>query len=362
MNEPTVGYVGLNHHHAEPYLESIAELPVTLTCACEADESFSADRVPALDGVALYRDPEALLDDEAPDILWVTRSNRDTPAVIEAAVERGIDVYAEKPSARTASDLEPVVDAVDSSDVTVCVSYTWRGHPASRELRSRAENGFYGNVRSVDARFVASQLRFRDADHFLFDRRASRGGIVQWLGVHWIDLLPWILADPIVRVNASLSHGTPSVDVEDGATLQFEFASGAVGSLQCGYYLREGRYDTELSITGAEGRASWDPMGDHFGFDDETTVEFESIRDEYASAPRRYLTYDYEPAPGYGGEYGLDFMGQFLEARVDESVRVPADLHDALAVLRVLDAVYESADTGTWADVDGAADQKEVPL
>jgi predicted dehydrogenase len=362
MNEPTIGYVGLNHHHAEPYLASIAELPATLTAACEPDAEFPADDVNGLGDVPLYADPEALLDDEEPDVLWVTLSNRDTPAVIEAAVERGVDVYTEKPAARTAADLEPVVDAVDESDATVCVSYTWRGHPASRELRSRAEAGFFGDVRSVGARFLASQLAYRDADHFLFDREASRGGIVQWLGIHWLDLLPWMLGDAIERVNASLSHGTPGVDVEDGAVLQLEFASGAVGSLECGYYLREGRYETELSITGMDGRASWDPMGDYFGFDDETTVEVESTSEEYASTPRRYLTYDYEPTPGYGGGYGLDFMEQFLEARVSEDVDVPADLDDALAVLRVLDAVYESADSGTWTDVDGIADGKEVRL
>ena len=352
MSVPKIGYVGLNHHHAEPYLASIAELPARLTAACKSDGELHADDVNGLGDIPLYSDTEALLDGEDLDVLWITLSNRDTPAVIEAAVERGIDVYTEKPAARTAADLKPVVDTVEESDATVCVSYTWRGHPASCELRSRAEMGFFGNVRSVGARFLASQLAYRDTDHYLFDREASRGGITQWLGIHWLDLLPWMLGDPIVRVNASLSHGTSGVDVEDGAILQFEFASGAVGTLECGYYLREGRYETELSITGTDGRALWDPMGDYFGFDDETTVEFESVRKEYASTPRRYLTYDYEPMPGYGGGYGLSFMNQFLEARVLKDVDVPADMHDALTVLRVLDAVYESADSGTWADVD----------
>lgn len=359
MSVPTIGYVGLNHHHAEPYLASIAELPARLAAACKPDGELRAEDVSGLGDIPLYSDTEALLDGEDPDILWITLPNRDTPAVIEAAVAREIDVYTEKPAARTAANLEPVVDTVDESDVTVCVSYTWRGHPASRELRSRSETGFFGNIRSVGARFLASQLAYRDVDHYLFDREASRGGITQWLGIHWLDLLPWMLGEPIVRVNASLSYGTSEVDVEDGAILQFELASGAVGTLECGYYLREGRYETELSITGMDGRILWDPMGDYFGFDDQTTVEFESVRKEYASTPRRYLTYDYEPMPGYGGGFGLDFMNQFLEARVSNDVDVPAGMHDALTVLRVLDAVYESAESGTWADVNGATNVRK---
>lgn len=360
MSQPTVGYIGLDHHHTEPYLESLSELPVSVTSACEPDRSFDADSVSGLGEVQLYHDPKELLDTEAPDAVWITLSNRDTPDVLEAAIDRGIDVYTEKPAARTAADLADLADAAEGSSSTVCVSYTWRGHPASQELKTRTATGFFGDLRAVDSRFVASQLAYRDDDHYLFDHEASRGGIVQWLGIHWIDLLPWILDDPIARVNANLSFETPTVDVEDGAVVQFEFASGTIGTLQCGYYLREGRYDTELSITGMDGRATWDPMGDYFGFDDETTVEFESTRAEYASTPRRYLTYDYDPIPGYGGGYGLDFMQQFLEARVREDVHVPADLTDALTVLHVLDAVYESADTGTWASVDGVSERAEV--
>ncbi|MFP9190130.1 Gfo/Idh/MocA family protein [Natronosalvus vescus] len=362
MTMPTVGYIGLDHHHTEPYLESLAELPVSVTAACEPDESFDADSVEGLSNVPLYADPERLLDAEEPDIVWVTLSNRDTPAVVEAAIDRGVDVYTEKPAARTGADLERVRDAADEADATVGVSYTWRGHPASQELRQRAATGFFGDLRAVEARFVASQLACRDDDHYLFDQEASRGGIVQWLGIHWIDLLPWILDDPVARVNARLTAERAGVDVDDGAVVQFELASGAIGTLHCGYYLREGRYDTNLSITGMDGRATWDPMGDYFGFEDETTVEFESTREAYASTPRRFLTYDYAPIPGYGGGYGLDFMQQFLDARTHEDVEPPADLTDALSVLRVLDAVYESADSGSWVDVAGATPAAEARL
>lgn len=360
MTGTTIGYLGLDHHHAEPYLATLAELPVSVTAAYEPNAEFDVDGVDGLGDVVTYRDPVELLDVEEPDAVWVTLSNRDTPAVVEAAVERGIDVYTEKPVARTAAELEPLVERLRAADATVAVSYTWRAHPASRELRSRASSGFFGEVRSVEARFLASQVAYRDHEHHLFDRDASRGGILQWLGVHWLDLLPWVLDDRIVRVNATTRRGSSSVDVEDGAVVQFELASGAVGTLQCGYYLREERYDTDLRINGSDGRAVWDPMGEYFGFDDETTVEFESCHEEHASTPRRYLTYGYEPTPGYGGGYGLEFMRQFLEARTSVSsaervpgdTEVPATLGEALETLRVLDAAYRSAESGRWVDVD----------
>jgi len=345
-----VGYVGLDHHHCEPYLRSLEQLPVEVTCACESDRSFDPESVGLAADVPVYASTEELLEREAVDVLWVTLSNADTPGVLETAVDHGVDVFAEKPAARTAADLDPVVDAVAESDVTVGVSYPWRGHPIAAELRERAESGFFGSVRAFDARYVASSLSYRDTDHYLFDASASRGGILQWLGVHWVDLVPWMLDDPIVRVNAKTETGTGEVDVEDGAVLLLETASGAIGTLHAGYYLREDRYATRVDVFGTEGTAEWDPVGRTFGFDGETTLDLEQVHGGW-STPRRQVVHEYSAVDGYGGEWGLDYMEQFLDARRGRAP-VPADLRDAQNVLRVLDAVYESAETDAWVDVE----------
>jgi predicted dehydrogenase len=347
-----IAYIGLDHHHRAPYLESIAQLDATVTSACEPAAPTTPSDVPNLaDDTAFYTDPVDLLDGEDVDLLWLTLSNADTPPVVEAALERDVDVFTEKPIARTASDLDPLLATERASEAGVAVSYPWRAHPIAEELRSLAAEDFFGDVRSFDARFVASQLDFRDTDHFLFDADASRGGIVQWLGVHWIDLVPWLLEDPIERVHAQTRSGNPAVDVEDGATLQFETASGAAGSLTCGYYLREGRYDTQIDIFGADGCSSWDPMGPTFGFDGETTLELDRASGDWESTPHRTVTYEYDGAPGYGGRWGLRFIERSLDA-LASGAEPPVTLDDALTVLRVLDAVYESAETGEWVPVD----------
>ncbi|WP_247004580.1 Gfo/Idh/MocA family protein [Halosolutus gelatinilyticus] len=358
MSTIDVGYIGLNHHHTEPYLESLAQLPVEVTCACEPDEEIDTDSVEGLGDVTLYRSPAALLEDESPDLIWVTLSNADAPGVIIDAVERGVDVFTEKPVARTADELRPVVDAARESDATVGVSYSWRGHPIAQELRDRVRGGFFGDVRAFEARFLASRPEFRNTDHYLFDPQASRGGIVQWLGIHWIDLLPWILGDQIERVNAALDHRSDAIDVEDGGLLQLETASGAIGTLHCGYYLREGRYDTNIAVYGDEGRAEWDPIGATFGFDGQTTVELASTDDSWNGTPQRTITYDYEPTSGYGGEWGLEFLRAFLDA-VENDRPVPVSLEDAASVLEVLDAVYASAGSGEWESV---GDDRRVAL
>jgi predicted dehydrogenase len=349
----SVGYVGLDHHHRAPYVDSIAHLERCEVVATADPYGSTAAEVGADSFRELphYDSTESLVESEDVDVVWLTVANRETPTAIEAALEGGADVYTEKPGARTAAELEPISDRIRrADDSTVCFSYPWRAHPVAEELRARAKSGFFGDVRSFDLRFIASKLSARPTDHYLFDWDASRGGIVQWLGVHWVDLVPWILGDRIHRVNATMSNRHGDVDTEDGATIQLELAdSGAVGTHSTGYYLREGRYDTEIKIYGEEGRCTWDPVGDVFGFDDQTSLRLDS--DEWSSTPVRTLTYEYESVPGYGGSWGLSFFEQFLDAR-EGTADVPADIDDALRVLTVLDAAYESAETGEWVTVD----------
>lgn len=345
-----IGYIGLDHHHRDPYLASIEQLPLTVTATADPNhspESLDISDVDSLDAVPFYTDYERMLDEADIDIVWLTHTNRDTPAIIQEAVERDIDVFTEKPAARTAAELDAIEASVRASDALVGFSYAWRGHPLAVKLRELTKDDFFGDVLGFDLRFVASQLRTRDISHYLFDCDASRGGIVQWLGVHWIDLLPWILNDPIERVNAHMRSTTATVNIEDGATLQFETATGALGTLTCGYYLREDRYDTHIRIYGEDGRSKWCPIRETFSFDGEAVLELDS---NHTNIPSR-ITHEYTPAPGYGGNWGLDFFKQFLAAR-QGTAAVPADFDDALQVLRVLDAAYESAESGGWVTVN----------
>lgn len=352
MTDRNIGYVGLDHHHAEPYLRTLETVPASVTCACEPDPEFDASSVSSLGDVPIYDELETLLTSEPLDAVFLTLPNRSTPGTLEQALDAGVDVYTEKPAARTAAELEPLLSRVETADATVCVSYPWQSHPIATELRTLVDEGFFGDVRAFDARYVASQLSFRDTSHYLFDAEASGGGILQWLGIHWLQLLTWLLDEPITRVNASTTRGTDGVDVEDGATLQLKTASGALGTLQCGYYLGADLYDTHLDIYGTDGRSSWDPMGREFGFDGETTLELDDASGDWVSTPHRTITHDYDPEPGYGGSWGKAFIESFFDA-CDGDGETPVTLDDALDVLRILDAAYESTETDEWVDVDG---------
>jgi len=352
----TIGYIGLNHSHRSLYLESLAELPVKITCVCEPDDSFDLTRVEGIDtdDVALYRDPIRLLNEAEIDLAWVTLSNAQTTPVVEAAIDRRVNVFSEKSLARTGNELEPVVDAAERTDTTVGVSYFNRASPVYRELRNRRTDGFFGDLRAFGATLFSNKLATRlqagQQPDYLYDSEKMGGGIVQWLGCHFLDLFEWILGDPIEYVNAQLSESDAGADTEDGATIQVETDSGAQGTLQLGYYLR--------AASGPRGDAAIGPDIEPmhvYGMDgaaviaaDGRTVQFGADTPAWDSAPVRTVSFEQVDALGYAGQAGLDYIGEFFDLCEGADSDLVATIDDELRVLRLIDAVYESAQANAW--------------
>jgi len=267
-----IGYVGVDHHHRDPYFAVVSELDATITAVCEPRREVDIGSVAAMDdrpdevttegqniedlvaGASVYADPHRLVADADVDVVWITYRSDETPAIVQSAVQNEVHVISEKPIARTAADLEGIARKADESNVTVAPTLYYRRNPVAMALRDRIREGFFGDVWTVEGRFNASQLSYRNTDHYIYDRATSRGGALQWIGPHWLDVMPWILDDPITRVNAEF-HDAAATDVEAGAVLQFETATGTLGTYHTGYYLSDRGKDTHLGLYGTDAQA-----------------------------------------------------------------------------------------------------------
>ena len=80
----------------------------------------------------------------------------------------------------------------------------------------------------------------RVPDHYLFRRDISRGGMLEWLGCHWIDLMHYITGQPIASVMAMTGRQTTTeIDVEDTATCLLKFGNGYVLSRSAEHILAD---------------------------------------------------------------------------------------------------------------------------
>lgn len=362
-----VGYVGVDHHHRDPYFQIANRLPVDLVALCEPGEAYTAadiqplqdrpdevtsegvDTASVAEQAEIYTEPETMIGESDLDALWITYRNDRVPSIVETAVEHGVDVISEKPIARTAADLEPIAQRAREAGVTVGATYFYRNNPVARALRERVSDGLFGDIWSVDGRFIGSKLDYRDTSHYIYDADASRGGALQWIGLHWVDLFMYVLDEPIARVCAK-SEAATDADVEAGMALLFETESGITGTFQTGYYLGDPVKDTRFGVYGTDATADTPLHHNARGGGATVPLDIRSDRAEWASAPARRTEFEfgYDRFPAWG-DYVLDFFADFFEGRTSGSV--PADVDDALRMLRVLDAAYESASSGEWTAV-----------
>ena len=362
-----IGYIGIDHHHRDPYFAVASELDATVTAVCEPGRRVDVNNIVAMDdrpdeittegqdiadlvaGAAVYEDPHELVADESVDVAWITYRSDETPTIIESAVENGVHVVSEKPNARTADDLQDVAERANDAGVTDSPTMYYRRNPVAMALRERVRDGFFGDVWTVDGRFNASQLSYRNTDHYIYDRETSRGGALQWIGPHWVDVIPWILDDPITRVNASF-HDAAETDVEAGAVLQFETRDGTLGTYHTGYYLSDRGKDTHLGLYGTDAQALTPLHHDALQHEPTIPLEMTSESAEWTATRKRTVEFEftYDRFPAWG-----DFVQDYFEAYFAgyETGDVPATVDDAVQLLRVLDAAYESGEQGGWVDV-----------
>ncbi len=316
-----------------------------------AAEKLAQDAGPKLLGVT--DDLAAALGDAA-EFVVVCRRNDESPETLIAAARAGKHIFSEKPMAVSAAALAPVLAEVRAAGVGLGVCYQWRGHPAALDLQARVREGILGDLMAVEARMVTSQVRFRDPSHWLFSRSRAGGGILHWLGCHWLDLIRFVSEDEITHVTALTGvRGGSDIEVEDTAAVALRFRSGALGTYTAGYHLPRSSagyygatYDTYLGLRGRLGYAAWAPT--HA----DQPIRVESAAPAWAGAPVREFQYRQEPCEAYGGAHGLEFFHNFMaDARAG---REPlAGGADALKVLEWLDAVYESAATGSTVALPG---------
>ncbi|WP_247004289.1 Gfo/Idh/MocA family protein [Halosolutus gelatinilyticus] len=364
---PKIGYVGVDHHHRDPYFTIAGGLGLDITSVCEPGREIDLAELTAMDDrpdeitteggnvadlvsdATAYADPHRLVEEGDIDVVWITYRSDETPAIVDTAVENGVHVVSEKPIARTAADLEEIATRANEAGVTVSPTLYYRTNPVAMELRNRVRDGFFGDVWTVEGRFNASQLSYRDTDHYLYDRATSRGGALQWIGPHWVDVMPWILDDPIARVNAQF-HEAEEADVDAGAVLQFETEDGTLGTYHTGYYLSDRGKDTHFGLYGTDAQALTPLHHDSLQHEPTIPLEITSADPEWSAAPKQTTAFEftYDRFPAWG-----DFVYDYFEAYFDgyETGDVPATVDDAVQLLRVLDAAYESAERDSWAEV-----------
>ena len=205
----------------------------------------------------IFKDPAEMLKTFEPHMVLVSLEAAAAPPVIDAALDAGCHVFAEKPSCIRAEDFEKLTRKAQQKHRHLMLAFANRSHAAGPR-GSPAHRGRASSARSTASRshLVTDQTRLKSEEYrksWFCSKARAGGGQLIWVGIHWLDLVLHVTGLKVQQVAgfAGVVGGQP-IDVEDSAALSLRFDNGSFGTMKSGYYLDKG-YQSHVQVWGEHG-------------------------------------------------------------------------------------------------------------
>jgi predicted dehydrogenase len=283
-----------------------------------------------------YPSLEKLLARVAPDAVVVCVPPDRRAAVARAALEGGAAVLIEPPFACSAAEAEPLVRLAAEKGLALGCAHRLAFRAVFAHAQRVIGGGALGAVRQVRSSLYLSRV-FSPAQKRLVLPEGAPGGVLALAATDLLFLLTWYFGPPVeVRATSVKLYGEP----EDELHAMMRLASGA-----------EVGFDTSWSVPGYPSDAVVVELeaenGKLLASDD--ALELELI-EAHHGLPAGYTRLGREDLPqparfDLGGETQYLQDAAFLEW-VTGGAAPPSNGEAALAVLRVVDALYASARDG----------------
>lgn len=215
------------------HAEAIAELAPRAALAVVADAaSERAAALAAAHGAEAVGSLAAALDRPDVDAVAICTPSGSHAALAVAALDAGRHVIVEKPLDITVEAAQQVAAAAARSSATATVISQHRFDAASRLVHEHVRAGRLGRISSG----VASVAWWRTQDYY--DSGEWRGtwaldggGALMNQSIHTLDLLVWMLGEPVEAFGWSDRLAHERIEVEDTLVATIRFASGALGAI-----------------------------------------------------------------------------------------------------------------------------------
>lgn len=354
-----VAIIGLQHLHPRAYMQLFEDCKQTkVICAYESNtqvrERFCKDF-----NLKGYSDLDEMLANEQIDIAAIFLPHSDCAKAAIKCADKGIHLMVEKPIAESAESVKRIIKAAQKNKVKLTTCYCWRYHPVIESMKKIIDDGVLGNIVSVEARLAAGRVEryVVGNSEWMLQKKKSGGGPMYNLGVHWIDLLHYLLNDRIEAVCAKNIKTSDKYDIEDGSLAMLNFKKGTLGQLSTSYIVPDcypnGR-DLYIGIKGTKGVLSYCPKYEGEAGSVATSqtdiLEIYSDSEKTAGSAARKLSFHLDKVRGYSGYMGKAYLDGFVEAILtNKQPFITGD--EAVLVLNVVEAIYKSDKANKWIKV-----------
>lgn len=303
----------------------------------------------------VYGDYRELLSDESIEAVGVATAPDIRKEMVVDALNAGKHVLVQKPPGRTAADVAEINAVAEATGKTLVYAYFMRHVTENKETRQLITDGKIGKPYHAQVHY---HYRERGVDFeppasrsWLY-RRGFKGGALGQHGSHYLDQVWFLMGCPQPEWAFAVGHSAfpTTLDVEHHTDDYLSFLVGCAGGITI-------QMDTSAVIPTWSDRA-WDLGLRILGTNG--TIESESISlpgGKRRSGTRRLLGSIYtegEFIDEYVEHEPGDFDGEVRDFAAAIRGTQPPDVspQNALTFMQLLDAIYQSAETGEKVTVD----------
>ncbi len=327
---------------------AVEELPATHVAGAYDRLDGRARALASTCGGTIHASLESLVNDPAVDVVYVGLPHHLLAACATAALAAGKHAVIEKPMALDVAEIRSLERTASAASLVLVPVFELRTTALFREARRILEGGAIGALRAVRIRTVIDKPDSYwqsgplglVASSWRAHRAEAGGGVVLMNSIHQLDAVRFVTGLSFVGAIAATATLQADVEVEDTAAAVLRLSNGALTALAAAAHSPGAIHDERIEIDGAEGRLDLpDPsaVASPLGL---------FLRRPWEDLPsREWIELDVGR-----GDAHLELLRGIVDA-IDAQGVPPATADDAVAALATVLAIYESAETGHWADV-----------
>jgi len=346
-----IGTGGISHFHMKGY-KSMADY-VEVVAVCDIDEEKVKAYAEKYDVPNWYVDYNEMIDKEKLDCVSVCTWNNAHKCATIAALRGGANVCCEKPMAMNSKEAEEMLAVAKETGKLLQIGFVRRFGKDAEYIRRFREEGVLGDIYYAKATYLRKD---GCPGGWFGDKKYSGGGPLIDLGVHVIDLTRYLAGNPLpvsvygVTYNNLGCHRASGgqtawemtsqkdgyeYSVEDFASAMIRFDNGFTLSVEASFNLNVEKDCGMVQLFGTRGGVKVDP-----------NVEV------YSDMAGSYVKIQPDGDTGFTEQAFIEEICGFVDASQGKAP-CRASAEDGVLLMKILDAIYESAESGKSVEISG---------
>ena len=347
-----IGCGGISRCHMAGYKALSDRVDVVACCDIDLPKAKRYAEEFGIPADAVYEDYNEMMAKETLDLVSVTTWNAAHCGATIAALKGGANVICEKPMAMNAIEAQAMLDTGKETGKVLQVGFVRRFGGDADTVLAFSKAGALGDIYYAKATYLR---RSGFPGGWFGDLAYSGGGPLIDLGVHVMDLVRYLsgLPKPVQAFGvtyknlgnnrasggeqawaASTAASKYKYDVEDFTSAMIRFDSGLTMLMEASFNLNIAHDTGNIELMGTKGGLSFSPK---FEIYTDMAGRFINI------APQGNTGFDFTRA------FNDEIRGFVDAAEGKAPCRAPAE--DGVILMKMIDAIYESARTGKAVDI-----------